>query len=367
MAENDNLTAPGLVNLTGRGLALYRSGRKIPALPGVVDRNAELEIRAIAGDGENIPDCATESFDFLFAADCLASCAEPYNALTNWLRVIRPDGYLAVQAPPQDMPALIGQIAHLAVPLDSEAGTTVRILQKRAAPVTPTDSEQSEQVRLLAAFTQQALNERRQHPDIAHLNDILASGACRGTLVDLSRLYMLYPWLISTRDVAGACLEVDCYKGGTAKLISETILRHEMRSAFHTFDTFDGMPDALAEDEAGFLNVFADNSLTDVQRLLSNNPHSFVHQGVFPDCASDDVRGLTFRFAHIDVDIERSVFECCDFVYPRLATGGVMVFDDYGDPYRPGAARAVEKYFSTRPDSVVHVPLLSSAVLIKRG
>ena len=112
-------------------------------------------------------------------------------------------------------------------------------------------------------------------------------------------------------------------------MISETILRHDMRSAFHVFDTFDGMPDSLAEDEAGFLNVFADNSLTDVQRLLSNNPDSFVHQGIFPECASEQIRGLTFRFAHIDVDIERSILDCCEFVYPRLAPGGVMVFDDY--------------------------------------
>ena len=44
-----------------------------------------------------------------------------------------------------------------------------------------------------------------------------------------------------------------------------------------------------------------------------------------------------------------------------------MVFDDYGDPYCPGAARAVDEYFSGRPDSVVHLPLLSSAVLIKRA
>ncbi|MFP6690377.1 MAG: TylF/MycF/NovP-related O-methyltransferase, partial [Alphaproteobacteria bacterium] len=96
-------------------------------------------------------------------------------------------------------------------------------------------------------------------------------------------------WLISTRDVAGACLEVGCYKGGAAKLISETILRHDMRSVFHVFDTFDGMPDSLAEDEHGFLNVFSDNSLTDVQRLLSNNPDSFVHQGIFPECASEQI------------------------------------------------------------------------------
>ena len=177
--------------LAGLGLVLYRGGRPSPILPSVKDRNAELETQRIEGDGENIADCATESFDFLFAANCPASSAEPYYALTNWLRVIRPNGHLAVQTPPPDMGALIGQIAHLAVPLDSEPGRAVRILRKRSSPITPTDSEQSEQAQLLEEFTQQALNERGRHPDIAHLNDILSSGACSGTLVDLSRLYML--------------------------------------------------------------------------------------------------------------------------------------------------------------------------------
>jgi O-methyltransferase len=321
----------------------------------------------IAGGGENIPLCATESFDFLYAEDCLANCAEPYNALANWLRVIRPGGHLAVQAPPPDMDALLGRIAHLAVPAAPECAPSIRILSKRQTPITPTDSQTSEQAILLGELMRGALDDRRHHPDIACLIDILGSGGCGESLVDSSRLYMLYQWLLSTRHIAGDCIEVGCYKGGSAKLISESILSHEMNCAFHIFDTFDGMPDALAEDEAGFHKCFSDNSLGEVQRLLSNNPHSFVHQGVFPDSASQHVRGLSFRFAHIDVDIERSVADCCAFIYPRLAPGGVMLFDDYADPYCPGAARAVDAFFADRPDSVIHLAPLTSAVVIKRA
>jgi len=346
---------------------LYGHAPEDGALPREIDPNALVDRLEIADVGENIPDIDDESRDFLYAADCLAGCADPYTALTNWLRVIRPGGYLAVSAPPDDVAALLGQIEHLAEPRAAESASGLRLLQKRTAPATPTDMQQSEQVRMLTEFTRRALTERGGHPDIAILNDILASGACRNSLVDLSRLYMLYQWLLTTRNVAGDCLEVGSYKGGTAKLISETILRHGMDCAFHAFDTFDGMPNALAEDEAGFLNTFSDSSLEDVQTLLADNPNSFVHQGIFPDCADEAVRGMTFRFAHIDVDIERSVLDCCAFVYPRLAAGGVMVFDDYGDPYCPGAARAADAYFADRPDSLVHLPLLSSAVLIKRA
>lgn len=366
MAEIDTATTPGNFKLTGRGLVLCWGAQANASLPGEIDRNAVCETLDIADGGENIPELATESVDFLYAKDCLANCADPYSALTNWLRVVRPGGLLAVNAPPPDRDVLLRRIVHLAAPVAEACAPSMQVLEKRETPITPTDSQHSQQVKLLAEFTQQALDERRRHPDIAVLNDILATGACSESLVDLSRLYMLYQWLLSTRHIAGDCIEVGCYKGGTAKLISETILGHEMKCAFHVFDTFDGMPDTLAPDEAGFLNVFSDSSLADVRALLSNNSDSFVHQGLFPESASEQVRGLTFRFAHIDVDIESSVLDCCAFVYPRLAPGGVMVFDDYGDPYCPGAARAVDHYFSTRPDSVVHLPLLSSAVLIKR-
>ena len=93
------------------------------------------------------------------------------------------------------------------------------------------------------------------------------------------------------------------------------ILRHGTNCAFHAFDTFGGMPNDLTEDEAGFLNTFSDTSFEDVRALVANNANSFVHQGIFPDCADEAVRSMTFRFAHIDVDIERSVLDCCAFVY----------------------------------------------------
>ena len=216
LVEIDTSKTPGMPTLSGRGLVLYRQGPAHPAhpaLPGGIDRNADVETRPIAGDGDNIPDCATESYDFLYAEDCLTTCAEPYNALANWLRVLRPDGVLAVRSPPPDMDALIGQIEHLAVPLETPNEPSMRALRKRPAPITPTDSQHSQQVQLLAEFTQQALNERRAHPDIALLHDILSSGACSATLVDLSRLYMLYQWLISTRHIAGACIEVELLQG----------------------------------------------------------------------------------------------------------------------------------------------------------
>ena len=58
-------------------------------------------------------------------------------------------------------------------------------------------------------------------------------------------------------------------------------------------------------------------------------------------------------FAHVDVDVYQSVWDCCEFIYPRLTTGGVMVFDDYGFPTCPGARKAVDEFFANKPETPI--------------
>jgi SAM-dependent methyltransferase len=209
LVKNRTSNSLGADESANRGLILYRRGSQEPDRPGEIVVGADIETLAVSPGGENIVERATESLDFLFAADCLAGCAERYAALTNWLRVIRPGGRLLISAPPPDMDALLTQIAHLAEQESGDAANRL-ILRKRETPLTPTDMQGSPQVQLLTELAAAALELRRDHPDIAILDDILAGGVRERTLVDMSRLYLLYQWLLSTRHVAGACLEVGC-------------------------------------------------------------------------------------------------------------------------------------------------------------
>jgi len=49
---------------------------------------------------ENIPDGI---FDFLYSSHCLEHLRNPLEALNNWLRVVKPGGYLVVQVPDEDL------------------------------------------------------------------------------------------------------------------------------------------------------------------------------------------------------------------------------------------------------------------------
>ena len=66
-------------------------------------------------------------------------------------------------------------------------------------------------------------------------------------------------------------------------------------------------------------------------------------QGVFPDETADRIADSRFRLCHCDVDVYRSAKDVFDWVWPRLAPGGVVVFDDYGFPACPGVTKFVDE------------------------
>jgi O-methyltransferase len=131
----------------------------------------------------------------------------------------------------------------------------------------------------------------------------------------------------------------------------------------HLFDTFAGMPDtdeALDLHQAGDFN---DTSLEAVRRVVGRQDIVEFHAGYIPHTFTglDQAR---IAFVHIDVDIYQSVIDCCEFTFPRLSTGGVMVFDDSGFPPCPGARLAVDE-FAARTDTVPIVLPTGQAVIIK--
>jgi Macrocin-O-methyltransferase (TylF) len=55
--------------------------------------------------------------------------------------------------------------------------------------------------------------------------------------------------------------------------------------------------------------------------------------------------GLRVSLLHIDCDLYRPTKTALDVLWPRLVTGGVIVFDDYGVRPWEGESRAADEYF----------------------
>jgi O-methyltransferase len=73
-----------------------------------------------------------------------------------------------------------------------------------------------------------------------------------------------------------------------------------------------------------------------------------------------------FRFCHIDVDVCESASQTFDWVWPRLVTGGIVVFDDYGFYSCGGVTRLVDRMIG-EPDRLVVYNVNGHALVVKRG
>ena len=172
------------------------------------------------------------------------------------------------------------------------------------------------------------------------------------TLVEQSRLYMLFQLLKRTRHLPSAAAEIGVYKGGTAKLMSRVF---GGQKTVHLFDTFAGMPDTHPTFDFHVRGDFADTSVQAVRAFLSDCAGVEIHQGVFPQSAAD-LPDQRFAFVHVDVDIYPSVLSCCEYFFPRLDPGGVMLFDDYGIITCPGAKRGVDEFCAAQGLEAIYLP-----------
>jgi len=55
------------------------------------------------GDAQTLANVDDDSFDFLFSSHCLEHMRDPAEALSNWIRVVRPGGHLVVAVPDEDL------------------------------------------------------------------------------------------------------------------------------------------------------------------------------------------------------------------------------------------------------------------------
>ena len=55
------------------------------------------------GDAQKLANVDDASFDFLFSSHCLEHLDDTADALSNWIRVVRPGGHLVVSVPDEDL------------------------------------------------------------------------------------------------------------------------------------------------------------------------------------------------------------------------------------------------------------------------
>ena len=144
------------------------------------------------------------------------------------------------------------------------------------------------------------------------------------------------------------------------------------------FDTFDGSASELdprydvpyaKRDDRGMDEV-AQSSIDAVRRRLEildalDAGRTFFHPGLIPKSFAG-LESSRIALAHIDVNYHQAVWDSCCFISDRLVPSGIMIFDDYGYSSCPGARRAVDDFFSDKPEEPFISPT-AQAIIFKIG
>lgn len=175
------------------------------------------------------------------------------------------------------------------------------------------------------------------------------------SLVAPEQAWILYSLARQAWPLPGDFLEAGVYRGGTARLVRTLfdVMPNGPRRTLHLFDTFAGMPETDAGRDFHRKDDFADTSVEAVSSFVGKEEFIRYHAGFIPDTFRGQ-ESMRIAFAHVDVDIHRSIMDSCSFIYPRLLQGGIMLFDDYGVASCPGARAAVDEFFADKPE----VPLV---------
>jgi predicted O-methyltransferase YrrM len=200
---------------------------------------------------------------------------------------------------------------------------------------------------MVAGSPEQHLWHQRWYTYQAALNNIYQDGmyAGPGSCMAPWDLLTLASWASGTPP--GCFVEVGVYHGGSAYQLNRVALNQGRK--LYLYDTFEGLPyDAPIDTlRAGEL---ATSSLEEVRAAVGDHP--FIVKGVFPNVGI--LPPAPIAFAHIDVDQYQSHIDTCRALAPRMASGGIMWFDDV--PVLEGARQAVRDLFpaeaiKTEPNS----------------
>jgi O-methyltransferase len=153
------------------------------------------------------------------------------------------------------------------------------------------------------------------------------------TLVDIYRCFELWNLVERSKSIPGHILEVGVWRGGTGGLLGKAAQLYSPGSRVFLADTFKGVVKAGANDTNYKGGEHADTSVETVRALLRDldirNTELLI--GIYPEEIDRSVLdGAEIKLCHIDVDTYASANDIFQDVWPRMAKGGAVVFDDYG-------------------------------------
>ncbi len=171
---------------------------------------------------------------------------------------------------------------------------------------------------------------------------------------------------IDRNKIPGDIVECGVWRGGNVIMVKEYRSKSPIRRRLFLYDTFAGFTEPTEADvgtdgrvalpiykarKKEDHNEWAYASLEEVKenfrRFNLLDDDVVFKKGVVEETLKGDDLPQKIALLRLDTDWYESTKIELEVLYPRLATGGVLVLDDYGSWL--GSKKAVDEYFANRP------------------
>ncbi|MDR0746977.1 MAG: TylF/MycF family methyltransferase [Helicobacteraceae bacterium] len=171
------------------------------------------------------------------------------------------------------------------------------------------------------------------------------------------RKWTLKQLLRLTASIEGDTAECGVFKGASSYLIcasnDKLAQAKGERRTHHIFDSFEG----VSAPSEGDNDYWTKGDLCASEETARENLSEFIdrvrfYKGWIPT-RFEEVKDRRFCFVHIDVDMHDPTRDSIAFFYDRTNTGGIILCDDYGSPFCPGATKACDDFLADKPEKAI--------------
>ena len=176
---------------------------------------------------------------------------------------------------------------------------------------------------------------------------------------------IIFQLLESVLGIEGAVAECGVWQGATVIPMGLFLRQHGSRKIILGFDSFEGLDDTVqidvqlgGDDEdrkmvGGFSNTSYDQLVNRIRQFGISDTVRLI-KGYFNNTLMRHA-DEKYCFVHLDCVIYESYKSCIEYFYPRLVSGGIILFDEYGDPPWPGCARAIDEYLADKLEKLSQI------------